>query len=118
MKEGVTRRFNLEVANLAEQVMDTFLRCQVSPGLFSGEVAIRAATADGTEFSLFVADRWVEYEAPPADDGHVEGWVRVELLAREGALMLVRLPGQPFENGQTVTVRDSQVERRARRETV
>lgn len=97
--------------------MDTFLRCLVSPGLFRGEVAVRAVTADGTEFSLFVPDRFVEYEALPSEGGHIEGWLDVEVLAREGALMLVRLPGQTFENGQTVTVRDSQVERHPRRQT-
>ena len=37
---------------------------------------------------------------------------------REGALMLVRLPGQTFENGQTVTVRDSEIEIRPHREAV
>jgi hypothetical protein len=33
-------------------------------------------------------------------------------------LLLVRLPGQTFENGQTVTVRDTEVEVRSRHETV
>jgi hypothetical protein len=48
----------------------------------------------------------------------VEGWLRVEVLMREGALILVRLPGEPFENSQNVTVRDSEVEIRPRHETV
>ena len=48
----------------------------------------------------------------------MDGWLSVEVLDREDALLLVRLPGQTFENGQTVTVRDSQVDVRPRRETV
>jgi hypothetical protein len=94
------------------------LRCQVSRGLFSGEVAIRGTTADGTEFSLFVSDDFVEFDAPVGDSGPVDGWLRVEVLVREGPLVLVRLPGQTFENGQTVTVRDCQLELRPRREAV
>ena len=98
--------------------MDALLRCQVSPGMFSGEVAVRGRTADGTEFSLFVSDDCVEFDHPIPADGSVEGWLCVDVLAREDALLLVRLPGQTFENGQTVTVRDAQVEHRPRRETV
>jgi len=98
--------------------MDALLRCQVTPGMFSGEVAVRGETVDGTEFSLFVPDDFVEFEAPVAANRPVDGWLCVEVLAREGALLLVRLPGQTFENGQTVTVRDSDVELRHCREAV
>ncbi len=98
--------------------MDAMLRCQVSPGMFSGEVAVRGQAADGTEFSLFVSDDFVEYDQTIPADGSVKGWLCVDVLAREGALLLVRLPGQTFENGQTVTVRDTEVEARPRRETV
>ena len=98
--------------------MEVLLRCQVSRGMFSGEVAVRSKTAYGIEFSLFVAEEFVEADLSATADAAVEGWLRVEVLAREGALMLVRLPGQTFENGQTVTVRDSEVEIRPRREAV
>ncbi len=94
--------------------MDTTLRCQVSPGMFSEEVAVRGVAADGAEFSLFVSDECVEFDAPIGNRESVAGWLRVEVLAREGDLVLVRLPGQAFENGQTVTVRDCQLERRPR----
>ena len=98
--------------------METSLRCQVAPGMFSGEVAVRGVTADSTEFSLFVPDDFVEFDASVSGSVSVEGWLRVEVLARERDLVLVRLPGQTFENGQTVTVRDTQLELRPRREAV
>jgi hypothetical protein len=98
--------------------MEALLRCQVSPGMFSGEVAVRGKTADGTEFSLFVPDEFIEHGVMAIANGPVDGWLCVEVLAREGALLLVRLPGQTFENGQTVTVRDSEIEFRPRRQAV
>lgn len=98
--------------------MEALLRCQVNRGMFSGEVAVRGKTAGGTEFSLFVPEDFVEANRPTTGDQTVDGWIRVDVLAREGALILVRLPGQTFENGQTVTVRDDQVELRAHREAV
>lgn len=98
--------------------MEAFLRCQVSPGMFSGEVAVRGRTADGTEYSLFVSDDFVEYEETAVAVAPVDGWLCVEVLGRESGLMLVRLPGQTFENGQTVTVRDSEIEIRSPCETV
>jgi hypothetical protein len=101
-----------------EIVMEALLRCLVNRGMFSGEVAVRGKTSDGTEFSLFVPEDFVEANLSATADQSVDGWLRVEVLAREGALILVRLPSQTFENGQTVTVRDDQVENRARREPV
>ena len=98
--------------------MDASLRCQVSPGMFSGEVAVRGITADGAEFSLFVSDDFVESDGPVCVREPVDGWLLVEVLDREGDLVLVRLPGQAFENGQTVTVRDSLIERRSWRQAV
>ena len=98
--------------------MDALLRCQVSPGMFSGEVAVRSRAADGTEFSLFVSDDFGECDRAIPADGSVDGWLCVEVLASEGPLVLVRLPDQTFENGQTLTVRDTEVELRSRRETV
>jgi hypothetical protein len=102
----------------AENVMDALLQCKISPGMFSGEVAVRGKTADGTEFSLFVPEDFVESEATPLTNVTVDGWLFVEVLAREGALLLVRLPGQTFENGHTITVRDSEIELRPFREAV
>jgi hypothetical protein len=98
--------------------MDALLRCQVSPGLFNGEVAVRGETADGTEFSLFVSDDLVEYDLPVDAACSVDGWLYADVLDRKADLLLVQLPGQTFENGRTITVRDSQVEYRPRREMV
>jgi hypothetical protein len=98
--------------------VSTLLKCKVTPGLFSGEVAVRGETADGAEFSLFVPDDFVEHDVPAACGEPIDGWICIDVLAREGALLLVRLPGQTFENGQTITVRDSQIEQRPRREVV
>jgi hypothetical protein len=110
MKEAGGSLFEPRQLNWVENVMDALLRCQISPGMFSGEVAVCGRTADGAEFSLFVPEEFVEFEAQGTTTEPVEGRVCVEVLAREGRLLLVRLPGQTFENGQTVTVRDSDVE--------
>ncbi len=98
--------------------MNAFLRCQVAPGMFSDEVAVRAVAADGKEFSLFVNNGLAEFDESEFVREPVEGWLRVEVFAREGDLALVRLPEQAFENGQTVTVSESQLEIRPPRETV
>ena len=98
--------------------MEAFLRCLISRGMFSDEVAVRGTMADGTEFSLFAPRVFVEIDEPAPEVGAIEGWLRVEVLSREGALMLVWLPAEPFEHGQTIAVRDSQVEVRRPREPV
>jgi hypothetical protein len=98
--------------------MEAYLRCLISRGMFSGEVAVRGKTAYGTEFSLFVPEDFVEADHLTAEADAVEGWLRVVVLAREGALMLLRLPSETFENGRTVTVSDSEVEIRPRHEAV
>ncbi len=90
--------------------MDALLQCQVSPGMFKGEVAVRGISADGTEFSLFVSDEYVECRDKLQTEVFCEGRLRVQVLDREGPLVLVRLPGQTFENGRTVAVSDSMVE--------
>lgn len=95
--------------------MDTYLKCWVRPGQFTGEVAVHGRTFDGAEFSLFVSDDVVDY-SPPAGSGVVEGWLRVEVIGQNGNLRLVRLPGETFENGRTVTVQASEVTRRKRRQ--
>ena len=96
--------------------MDTFLRCQLSPGMFSVEAAVRGTAADGTEFSLFVPRDFIECDQPISDSSSIDGWLRVKILDQADDLTLVRLPGQAFENGETVTVKDSEVEQRPRRE--
>lgn len=95
--------------------MPTFLRCHISPGLFSGEFAITGETPVGEEFSLFASEEDVDFDAPVVEAA-VQGWVRVVILDGDDDLLLVRLPAKTFENGPTVTVRRSQVQERKPRE--
>ncbi|MCY2988674.1 MAG: hypothetical protein NTY19_12510 [Planctomycetota bacterium] len=86
-----------------------FLRCKISQGLFSGEVAVQGDSSDIGAFSLFVAGELVKYACEPRDDAPVDGWLQVDVIASDADHLLVRLPGQAFENGQMVTVDRSQV---------
>jgi hypothetical protein len=95
-----------------------FLRCKISPGLFSGELAVRGVAFDGVEFSLFVGDEFVECDSTPITGQSRDGFLRVDVLAAEDELLLVRLPEQTFGNGHTVTVKKSQVQLLTPRERV
>jgi hypothetical protein len=95
-----------------ETTMEAWLRCEISPGQFSSEYAVRGRTADGIGFSLFVPNTYVEMDSEPNTDRLVQGWVRVEALGRDGSLVLVRLPRPTLENGETVTVKAEEVETR------
>ena len=50
--------------------MEAFLRCLISRGMFSDEVAVRGTMADGKEYSLFAPKAFVEVEELVPDDGH------------------------------------------------
>lgn len=84
--------------------MDAFLSCKIQAGQFSQEVAVQGKTFDGTEFSLFVPHECVEHEDPITNTAEVDGWLRVEVLDQNPTLLLVRLPGETFENGRIITV--------------
>jgi hypothetical protein len=84
--------------------MDTWLRCTLSPGQFSSELAAVVRSAHGREFSLFAPKSELTYLEPPAENRPVEGWLRVSLVAREKNLYVVRLPQTTLENGQYITV--------------
>lgn len=96
--------------------MDTFLRCKISRGQFSREVAVRGTTFDGTEYSLFVEKDDVdfdgEFDGPLEGSEAVDGWMRVEVLQEGRGLALVRLPAEAFENGYFLTVNADQVQQR------
>lgn len=98
--------------------MDTYLRCKVGLGQFSGEVAVQAAMAGGEEFSLFVSDEYVDYEGGLAVASSLDGWLRVQVLAAQSGLLLVQLPGETFENGRTVTVEKTEVQQRTPQQKV
>ncbi len=89
--------------------MDVYVRCKVSRGQFSGELAVHGVAHRGVQYSLFVPREFVDCEASFAGDTEVDGWLRVEVLASEGELRLVRLPCESFENGRTITIEVSQI---------
>ena len=95
--------------------METYLRCRVTPGLFSGEVAVRGVAADGNDFSMFVSTDFVKLAGPLRQDRPVTGWLRVEVLSQPGERTLVRLPGQAFETGSTLAVDASQLKQGERK---
>ena len=92
--------------------MNTWLKCQIGEGQFSGEYAISGTTFDGESFSLFAPEQFVEVNGDVAL-GPVEGWIRVEVLAQEGELSLVSLPRPSLDNGLNITVQNSQLSARA-----
>jgi hypothetical protein len=96
--------------------MQVFLKCLVGKGLFTGEYAVQGIAADGTGFSLFVADEYLDGELPTTDDCNVDGWIAIDIIERKGDLALVRLPGETFENGRFVTVNCQEIRKRCCRE--
>ena len=85
--------------------MSTYLHCTVGRGQLGGEWAVRCSSYSGEQFSLFVPNEFVEAER---DEGGA-GWLRVDILQKDGARALVRLPAPTFENGHTVTVGLNQI---------
>lgn len=86
-----------------------FLKCIVSVGQFSNEVAIRGEDHAGVAFSFFVEKRLVDYKDEPQRGRDVNGLLHVEALEQKGDLVLIRLPGRTFENGSTITAKSSQL---------
>ncbi|MEX0792670.1 MAG: hypothetical protein WD045_06010 [Pirellulaceae bacterium] len=86
---------------------ECWLQCEVSPGQFSGEFAVRGTDSAGRFFSLFV-------DSDDMDDDRE--FLRVKPLAIDRDVVLVELPRATLENGNTVTVNKSQVSDSKRRE--
>jgi hypothetical protein len=82
----------------------TSLRCNVGPGQFTGEYAVSAAQSNGSPFSLFVDEDFVDRE-----DGTGNGWLCVDIVSRRGDDALIKLPAQSLEGGQFVTVKSEQL---------
>lgn len=80
-----------------------WLNCQASRGQFDDEVAVSGTEHNGEWFSLFANREFVECEGELGDDS-VAALLQVVEFARDGQLVLVRLPGPTLSNGQTVTV--------------
>lgn len=81
------------------------LKCVVSKGQFSDEVAVSGQDYVGETFSFFVNPQFVEIEGDVAL-GDQEGYLHVEQMDAKDDLVLIRLPGQTFGNGSTITVRE------------
>ena len=90
--------------------MEQWLQCTICEGQFTGEYAVQGETFDGTEFSLFVPDEFVELSDPLDPTAGAAGWIRVEVLDQRGDLVLVQLPRQTLENGRSLTVRRDQLQ--------
>lgn len=94
----------------------TWLRCKVSPGQFTGEYVVAATDFRGRGFSFFVPEEYVQGQDRLSGEEPVDGFVQVEILEASKDLALVRLPRVALQNGQTVTVRNSDLARRPARE--
>lgn len=89
--------------------MEKWLDCTISPGLFDDEFAVKGELFDGAGFSLFAEKEDLKYEDEPTAGRPVSASIRVELGPQKEDLLLVTLPKPTFENGQTITVKTSQV---------
>lgn len=89
--------------------MEKWLECRISPGQFTGEYAIQGWLFDGTEFSMFAEEEHLRFEEKPSEDNPVVGCIRVVPGPKKGDILLVTLPQPTFENGQTISVKASQI---------
>jgi len=89
--------------------MEKWLDCTISPGQFTGEYAVRGNLFDGTEFSMFAEEEDLSFEERPSEDNPVVGRIRVVPGPNKGDILLVTLPQPTFENGQTISVKASQI---------
>ena len=51
----------------------------------------------------------MDREQPQGAEGRGEGWLRVEVIDRRGDQALIKLPAEPLEVGQFVTVKANQL---------
>lgn len=91
--------------------MAQWLRCEASPGQFPRELAITGNTSSGAVFSLFMPENRVICSQPPSEGKSVEAWLRVDIVDRQGSLLVVLLPRQTMETGQFITVNEDQLRR-------
>lgn len=82
-----------------------YLKCKASKGQFSDEVAIRGKDFTGEDFSFFVNRDFVQTTDDP-ESGEVNACLSVIPIDSNAGLVLIRLPGQTFGNGSTITVRE------------
>lgn len=90
--------------------MDAWLRCELSVGQFKNEVAVRLQDFAGEAMSLFVPLSTVR-TSKPIGEQWTQGALKVSILDSDQGHHLILLPSQTFSNGQTITVRDDQLDR-------
>ncbi len=90
--------------------MERWLRCEISPGQFTGEYAVKALMFDNTAFSLFAPRESLKFDAEPSGDTVVTGQIRIVVVGQKDNLCLVNLPRPTFENGRSVTVKMEQIQ--------
>jgi hypothetical protein len=91
--------------------MEAKLRCVLSLGQFNSELAVVVQSATGRELSLFAQKTDLEYNDTPTEAGSVIGWINVEVLDFDESVCLIKLPQTTLENGQFITVRQSQLDK-------
>lgn len=89
--------------------MEKWLDCTISSGQFTGEYAVQGKLFDETGFSLFAEENDLKFDERPTENRSVKGCIRIMVGRQEDNLVLVTLPQPSFENGQTITVKTSQV---------
>ena len=89
--------------------MTKWLDCEIAQGQFTGEYAVKARMFDETEFSLFVPKGCLKFSEEPSLDKPVSGMISVSVADQKDDLVLVNLPRPTFENGRSITVRQSQL---------
>jgi hypothetical protein len=92
--------------------MATYLKCKVSRSQSIEEFSVRGVAHDGVEFSLFA---WGgDVIRSTTEEGEHDGWILVEIMAREANRTMVKLPVMTLDarGGQIVTVFDTELEER------
>ena len=91
--------------------MGKWLECTITPGQFTGEYAIQGEMFDNSDFSLFAPKKDLQFSKEPTRDESVKGLIRVVPGAEKDDLIMVSLPRPTFENGRTITVKKTQLQK-------
>ena len=86
-----------------------WLKCQIMPGQYSGECAVRGRLFNNNEFSLFADRSDIDFKGKLSPDTPIDGWLKVTPGPKKGDLLVVNLPQPAFENGKNIIVKMEQV---------
>lgn len=95
------------------EVPTVWIRCKVSPGMFSPERLVMVYPASGDYVSMFVDERLVKTDEEPNDDHDVDGLVRVWECNRENGEVTVMLPVPTRTRGRYISVPVADVQQAA-----